>query len=327
MKHIKEQIKAGEFDGLYLICGDEDYLVRQAKEILCRAVVDPEDTLNFTKFEGKQADPEEIGSIAETMPFFQDRRLVLLENTGFLKKASDDFMNKLKNLPETTVLVMVESEIDKRNKIYKYIKQNGYICECSRPDEKALMTWSASVLAKRGKKILKSDLSYLLSITSTDMYQLYNELSKLADYMGEREVIGRNDIDEIITVEITNQIFEMIDAIARRQQKKAMDLYNHLLALREPPMRILFLIARQFQLMIQMKDMKELHKSSKEMGQAGGLAPFIAEKYAKTAASFKKAELIRNLEWCARSEEEVKTGKIGDRTAVELLIIQCSKKE
>lgn len=324
MKHIKEQIQKGQFDSVYLIYGSEDYLVQQTKQMLCPAIIDMEDTINFTKFEGKQADPKEIGSIAETMPFFQDRRLILLEDTGFLKKASDEYLKVLKELPDTTVIVMVEREVDKRNKVYKYIKEKGYICECTSPDEKALMNWCAALLAKNGKKIRKNDLSYLLSLTSLNMYQLKNELSKLVDYVGEREVIEKKDIDQIITVEITNQIFDMISAIAAKQQKKAMALYNHLLALKEPPMRILFLIARQFQLMLQMKDMKELQKSSKEMGQAGGISPYIAEKYARSASGFTKEQLKKNLERCALAEEQVKTGQLADKLAVELLIIECS---
>lgn len=325
MKHIKEQIQQGQFDSIYLLYGSEDYLVQQTKQMLCPAITDMEDTINFTRFEGKQADPGEIASIAETMPFFQDRRLILVEDTGFLKKASDEYLKVLKELPDTTVIVMVEREVDKRNKVYKYIKDHGYICECTPPDEKALMNWCAALLVKNGKKIRKNDLSYLISITSTNMYQLKNELSKLIDYMGGREVIEKEDIDAIITVEITNQIFDMISAIAARQQKRAMELYNHLLALKEPPMRILFLIARQFQLMLQMKDMKELHKSSKEMGQAGGLSPYIAEKYARSAESFTKEKLKKNLERCALAEEQVKTGQLADKLAVELLIIECSK--
>ena len=326
MKHIKEQIKTGNFDSVYLICGDEHYLVGQTKQMLCPAIVPEDDSINFTRFEGKQADVPEIASIAETMPFFQDRRLILLEDTGFLKKASDEFLEVLKSLPDTTVIVMVEQEVDKRNKVYKYIKDHGYICECTAPDEKQLMTWCAGLLSRQGKKIRQNDLSYLLSLTSSDMNQLKNELSKLVDYVGDREVIERADIDEIVTVEITNHIFEMITAMASKNQKKAMALYDQLLALKEPPMRILFLVARQFQLMVQMKDMKELRKSSKEMGSAGGLSPFIAEKYAKQAESFSKKQLLANLEECALAEEMVKTGQWIDRVAVELLIIKFSGK-
>jgi DNA polymerase-3 subunit delta len=325
MKHIKEQITKNQFDPVYLLYGTEDYLVHQVKQTLCPAITDLDDTINYTKFQGKQADVAEIGSIAETMPFFQERRLILLEDTGFVKKASDDFLKILKSLPDTTVIVMVEQEVDKRNKIYKYIKEHGYICECTAPDEKSLMTWSAALLSKRGKKIRKNDLSYLLNRTSTNMYQLKNELEKLADYMGERDVVEKQDIDEIVTVEITNQIFDMISAIADGQQKKAIFLYNHLLALKEPPMRVLFLIARQFQLMLQMKNMKELRKTSQEMGKAGGLSPFIAEKYARSASRFTKESLQKNLEACATAEEQVKTGQLGDRVAVEMLIVQCSR--
>ena len=326
MKHIKEQIKKGQFDSLYLIYGQEDYLVQQAKNMLCPAITDMDDQINYTKFEGKQTDPRQIMSIGETMPFFQDRRLILLEDTGFLKKASDDFFQVLKNMPDTTVIVMIEQEVDKRNKCYKYIKDHGYICECTPPDEKALTTWCFRILEKEGRKIRQSDLSYFLSLTSSNMYQLKNELGKLIDYVGEREVIERKDIDEIVTVEITNQIFEMVSAIALGEQKKAMKLYGHLLSLREPPMRILFLIARQFQLMLLTKDMSELHKSSKEMGKAAGLNPYIAEKYVRQAKSFTKEELIFYLERCAKTEEEVKTGQLGDKLAVELLIIECSKR-
>lgn len=325
MKHIKEQIKNNTFDSVYLIYGTEQYLVQQAKKTLCPAVTDMEDTINYTKFEGKQAQVSEIASIAETMPFFQDRRLILLEDTGFLKKASDDYLEVLKTLPDTTVIVMVEQEVDKRNKVYKYIKDHGYICECTAPGEKQLMNWCAGLLAKRGKKIRANDLSYLLSITSNDMYQLKNEIEKLADYMGDREVIEKKDIDEIITVEITNQIFDMISAMAAKNQKKAMELYDHLLALKEPPMRILFLIARQFHQMLLAKDMKGLGKSSAEIGKAAGLSPYIAEKYARQANSFKKETLIANLEECALTEEKVKTGQWKDQVAVEMLIIKFSK--
>lgn len=324
MKQIKEHIKNNTFSPVYLLYGSEQYLVQQAKQTLCPAVTDMEDTINYTKFEGKQALVPEIASIAETMPFFQDRRLILLEDTGFLKKSSDDFLAVLKNLPDTTVIIMVEQEVDKRNKVYKYIKDKGYICECTAPTEKQLMTWCAGILSKRGKKIRANDLSYLLSITSSDMYQLKNELEKLADYVGDRDVVEREDIDEVVTVEITNQIFDMITAMAARNQKRAMELYDHLLALKEPPMRILFLISRQFQLMLLMKNMKSKGKTSAEMGKAGGLSPYIAEKYVRQASSFTKETLKENLEKCVVAEEKVKTGQWIDRVAVELLIIEFS---
>ena len=78
--------------------------------------------------------------------------------------------------------------------------------------------------------------------------------------------------------------------------------------------------------MAQMKDMKELRKSSKEMGSAGGLSPYIAEKYARQAEGFSKKQLLANLEECALAEEMVKTGQWIDRVAVELLIIKFSSR-
>ena len=114
--------------------------------------------------------------------------------------------------------------------------------------------------------------------------------------------------------------------MATKNQKRAMELYEHLLALKEPPMRILFLISRQFHLMLLMKDMKAKGKTAAEMGKAGGLSPYIAEKYVRQAGAFTKEELVDCLEECALAEEKVKTGQWVDRVAVELLIIKFSKR-
>ena len=72
--------------------------------------------------------------------------------------------------------------------------------------------------------------------------------------MIRRKEVTMQDVDDICTTQITNKIFEMVEAVAEKQQKKALDYYYDLLALKEPPMRILYLLTRQFKLLLQVKD-------------------------------------------------------------------------
>ena len=116
----------------------------------------------------------------------------------------------------------------------------------------------------------------------------------------------------------------MINAIADKKQKKALDLYYDLLALKEPAMRILFLIARQFNLLLQVKELKKQGLDNKSIGAKVSLPPFIAGKYAAQAAKFRTSDLRTALEACVEAEEAVKTGRMNDIMSVELLIVRYS---
>ena len=85
MKMLAEDIKNGSFKSSYLLYGEEAYLRTQYKNRLKNALADPSDTMNFSRFEGKGINPAEIISLAETLPFFAERRLILIEDSGFLK--------------------------------------------------------------------------------------------------------------------------------------------------------------------------------------------------------------------------------------------------
>ena len=107
-------------------------------------------------------------------------------------------------------------------------------------------------------------MEFFLSKAGDDMENISSELEKLIAITLGREVITDEDVETICTTQVTNKIFDMITAIAARQTRKAMDLYEDLLTLKEPPMRILFLIARQFNQILQVKDLmgKGMDKST-----------------------------------------------------------------
>lgn len=222
---------------------------------------------------------------------------------------------------ETTFFVFLENEVDKRSKLYKTVQAKGYVSEFTVQDENTLKRWIAGILAREGKRITENTVQLILSRTGTDMENIQMELEKLICYCMDRDVVTSEDVEAVCTTRITNHIFDMISAISSGRQKQALDLYYELLALKEPPMRILFLIARQCNMLLQTKELKKKGYDNRTIGSKIGVAPFIAGKYLSQAAHFKTSQLRNAVVKCVEAEESVKTGKMNDIMSVEILIL------
>ena len=161
-------------------------------------------------------------------------------------------------------------------------------------------------------------------MTGTDMETISRELEKLFCYCLDRPEITSSDMDAICVKQLGSHIFDMVGAIAEKKQKKALSLYYELVALKEPPMRILFLVARQFNLLLQVKELKKKGYANKAVGEKVGLPAFIAGKYMTQSGGFSEEELKEALSACVEAEEAVKTGRMNDSMRLELLIIKYS---
>ena len=324
MKTIKEHIKLNQFSKVYLLYGMEAYLKKLYKDKLVRAILGSEDQMNYSYYEGKGIDINQVIETAETLPFFNEHRVIVIENSG-LFKSQNDLADYIKKMPDSTCIIFVENEIDKRNRLFKAVKDCGTISEMNGLDEQNMKLWAAQILQRDKKKITGDTLSYLFSKVGTDMENVQNELEKLICYAYDREVITVADVDEVCVPLITSKIFAMIEALASKQSQKAFDLYRDLLTLREKPMTILYLITRQFNILLQVKEMNDAHIDRNEMARRVGIPPFAVNKSLGQARNFSSKMLKEALRYSAELEEQVKTGRMSDKLAVELLIVQYSK--
>lgn len=320
---IKEHLKQQTFKPVYLLYGSEDYLKKLYKNKLKSGILGNSDDMNYSYFEGKGIDLGAVMEMSETLPFFSERRLLILENTNLFKE-TNDFADYLKTVPDTTHFVFIEKEVDKRNRLYKTVKDIGTIVQMDGLDERNLTIWVASLLKKCEKKIAEKDVQYLLQKSGSNMELLSKEIEKLICYTLERSIVTREDIDEVCTTQVTGKIFQMIDAIAAKNQKGALSLYEDLLALREKPMSILFLIARHFKILLQIKSLHEEGQPNNIIAQKAGIPPFAVNKYISQSKNFGTAVLQKVLYTCVDVEERIKTGRLQEQLAVELLLIEFS---
>ena len=163
-------------------------------------------------------------------------------------------------------------------------------------------------------------MELFLASAGDDMENIRMELEKLICYVGDREVVTDEDVQAICTVHVTSRIFDMVGAIVAGNTRKAMDLYEDLLTLKEPPMRILYLIARQFNQILQVKELMGKGMERSAIASKLKLQPFVVSRTMPQARAFTREQILSYVDLCVESEEAVKTGRLQDRLAVELLI-------
>ena len=129
MQTLNQDIKNNDFKKVYLLFGEEAFLKKSYKNRLREAITQG-DTMNYNYYEGKGINVNEIISLSDTMPFFADRRLILMEDSGWFKggPGADEMCAYIENIPDTTCLLFVETEVDKRSRMYKAVKKVWLYC-------------------------------------------------------------------------------------------------------------------------------------------------------------------------------------------------------
>ena len=326
MRRIDEDIANGQFKNLYLIYGEEDYLKLQYKNKLIAALVNEGDNMNFSKYEDNGINTAQIIDQAETMPFFAEHRVILIENSGFGKKMPEDLGNYLSTIPEFTVFIFVEPTADKRGKLYKAAKAAGRDIEINMPNEAVLAKWVGAQLNAAGKQMKKDAWSQFLNMTHESMDNMSRELEKLITYVGDRNQITIDDVNAICIAKVETKIFDMLNAISAKDMVKTMDLYQDMLSAKEPPMRILTMIVRQFRQMKVVKELSGFGNNASTIAGKVGMPDFAVRRTMQLAGNFSDKEITNLLNDAADFEEKFKTGRLDEKLAVELIIMKYAGK-
>lgn len=337
---VSNDLQSKEFKNAYLLYGSEAYLRVYYKNALKAALTSPDDNLNYSYFEGNNANVNEVVDLLQTMPFLAEHRVIIVENSGWLSKAGGDsegdddakassgkfgsLVDAIKNIPEEIIIIFSEEKIDKRSKLYKAITSKGVAEEYAEQTEDMLARWVANLAKTAGKAMDAKTAYYLVSECGKDMSLLQNEMDKLIAWCLERDKITEADVDTVCTHQVNNKIFDMVAAIAMHRKEEALRLYYDLLTLRESPFHILTLLVRQYTQMLTVKDGMNRNESASQIASKMGIQDWLVKKIVDQCRRMNINEIKKNLEACAKADEDIKSGNITDMLSVELLIISCA---
>lgn len=324
MKRINSDIKQNTYAPAYLLCGDEAYLKTEFKNKMIGALVNKGDTLNFAVFNRDRFDENQIVDLAQTLPFLAEKRVILIEETGCLKKNNEKLAEYLKAPSPDTVLIFVETDIDKRNAVYKALGKFDRIIELTQPSEADMMRWVGAKLTGVGKQMDRTAYDEFYARSAVSMDNVVSELEKLISYTGNRANITLADVKTMTVERPEAKIFELLDAMIAKNTKKVMDLYSDMILTKEEPMSILYRITSQFRTLLAVKELSERGENAATITSYLGARDFVVRKLLKQKDSFSFKEINNLLDESAAAEAAFKSGKLDDNLAVELILTRYS---
>ncbi len=326
MNVLNKDIKEKTFKRVYLLYGNEDYLRKQYRDRLKDAVVPDGNEMNEAYFFGKDTDEKQIMELADTVPFFADMRIIIAEETGFFKSGGHDALaGYMKSIPETSCIVFSESKADKRSKMFKAVSEQGYAADLSTPDDRQLFAWLAGMVKRSGKEISRPALNHFMDLVEHDMNSMQHEMEKLISYAGDRTEITSGDVDGICSARLENRIFDMVHAASGKNFDRAMKIYDDLINLKTPPLLILHLLTDEFEEICKVRELSEKGYSRAVIAQRTGMRDFVVKQDILAGENFRLSVLYEAVEDGTALEEAVKTGRLNENIAAEMMISKYSR--
>lgn len=324
----------------YIFHGD-DSISRQEALAKMRAAMGEDAELNCSEFDGRETPVPEVLAAAKSLPFLADKRLVIAR--GLIshitrkgagqagKQATKRLIDELPYLPEFARLVLVEDELlSEKNPVLKAARETGtgYIGAFKAPQD--LTGW----IMQRARTEYDAEISpgaagAIASVVNEDLLRADSELHKLVCFVdGERD-ISEGDVAALTPYVPEANVFEMVDALANGDGERATRLIHQSLHdnPKDPGFSLYGMIVRQFRLLIMAKDHLDTGGSSQapSMGRALRVHPFVAGKLATQSRAFTLEQLERILKHLHRLDQDMKTGRIEPRLALDLLVSSLAR--
>ncbi|ACB84758.1 DNA polymerase III subunit delta [Natranaerobius thermophilus] len=319
------QLTEEQLKSVYLITGESYFQKQFGQKIKDLLLKTDFDLSSYEKLDGKEYNLADVVQKAESLPFFSDRRLVMVSNAPYFseqlsEKEKQIFSDYLDNPAPTTVLVFFADKVDKRQKLVKNLKKRGMLYEFSQLKPWEIDKWIREWVNMRGKDIQRNAVSLLVQRIGNELPLLEQELEKLDLYTAGIKKIEENHVRQVVPESLETNVFKLVDKIGEKQSGIALALVRKL-TLNEPPVKILFLIARQFRLLIKIKAYLDDGLAVSEASKKLGIPPFIGKKVAAQSKNFSYQELQDAVKEVQRIDYAIKTGQLEGTFALERLIM------
>lgn len=339
---IETNFKAGKTSNLYLLYGEERYLLENILKRIKKLFGSMVNGINYI-----QIDKENISGIIsdiETPAFGYPQKLIIAKDTGLFQKTkkgtktsnTEKKDNKFENIladyinenidfiNDSVVLVFVENDVEKNN-LYKSIDKNGWVCNFEKQKEVELAKRLKSICNAYKVNVDGATLNYLIENCGTSLQDLINEIRKQIEYVGQNGTITKQSIDVLATKQFESIIFDLTDNLGRKNIQYALQVLKNLLNAKEPIQKIFITLYNHFK---KIYITKIAIKNKINIAESLKLKPnqtFLVNKYTMQAKYFKEEELRTILQEFIDLDYKVKNGMIDINIGIESILCRyCS---
>ena len=285
----------------YLIEGDNEVLINKEIDNITNKLKD----IEIIKYDLSEKSIDDIIETLDTYDMFERQKVVIAYNAPFFQNVVDfnenKFLKYLKN-PSSNILIIINDKINNRLKI---VKESLKYLKYTKLNELNVNTFIKDNL--NNYKMDNLTINYFINRVGTNYNELKEELNKLKAYKLDEKIITKQDIDLICKKNIQNTIFDLIDAILKKQKNKVIELYDYFINNGTDVFQMIGLLASQIRLIYNVKVLSKL--SDLEIAKILEVKEYPVKLARSKGINYQKKELLSILYNLGKIDEDIKIGK------------------
>ena len=338
IENLEKELNSNSLKSLYLLYGEELFLLENILKKIKNIFGECIKGINYINIDDTNI--SELISDIETPAFGYEKKLLIVRNSGILKKEGKRKNTELSNLREkisryikenidiindSVVLVIIEEDIDNKQELYKIFDKFGVVCNFEYQKPMQIQKRLKVICNAYHVDIDDSSLKYFIEVCGTNMQELINEIRKLIEYAGNGGKIEKIDIDKLCIKKLETIIFDLTDNLGKKETQRALQVLKNLIANKEPIQKILITLYNHFK---KLYITKLAVKENKDLISSLNLKPnqtFLVNKYKTQANYFSDKELSKILQGLRDLDYNSKNGLIDLQVGLEaILCTYCS---
>jgi DNA polymerase III subunit delta len=322
---FQHSVKGGRFAPIYLFHGEEDFLIDEGVQLIIDKTLDEGSKgFNLDVVYGSKAEAKDVVAHASSFPMMGDKRIVVVKE--FEKLAGTDTEKEIVaayiNKPlESTILVLVSSVPDFRKKPFTDLKKRSELVECKPLYDNQVPTWIADRIRHQGREATAEVCRLIQAYVGNSLRSLQNELDKLYIFLGDRKKIAIEDIASVVGATKGFTIFELQNAVGRKDPKEAIKILERMLEAGQSPQMVIVMLSRFFTQLWKLTDLRSRRLTDAEIGREIGVSPYFVKQIIEFRSNYDLPQIEENFKSLLEADTVLKSTSRDPRLVLDLLIL------
>ncbi len=325
---LRKSLKRGDIKPLYLLFGEEDYLRDQAARAITEVVLRdaPLREFNETSFSLTSADVQQAIASAEQLPMMSPRRIVKITDFNKLREESEDALARYLSRPaESSVVIFLSSDLDKRKKLSKQLLDSCVSVEFAPLKNDELKQWARNRFNNLNIAVDEQALGQIVALVGSDVRTLTNEIEKLATAAIDSGRVTIEIVDDLVRRSREFSNFELTDHLVTKNRKRALDILHKILNDGAEPVMLIGLIAGNYHRLALAKEMMSRGAQREDVFRVVAMPMFKRDDFLAVARRTDAKELAKSLVRIAETDLAIKTSLSTPRLQLEMLVCELTR--
>jgi DNA polymerase-3 subunit delta len=320
-----QSIKGNRFAPIYLFYGEEDFLIDEGVQLILDKTLDEGSRgFNLDVVYGSKLEAKDVVGHASSFPMMGKKRVVVVKEfeklvgTDMEKEVVAAYINKPL---DSTILVLISLAPDFRKRPFTDLKKRAELVECKPLYDSQVPAWIAERIRLQGREAGAEACRLIQAYVGNSLRSLQNELDKLYVFMGERKKIALEDIASVVGATKGFTIFELQNAIGRKDPKAAIMILERMLEAGQSPQMIIVMLTRFFTQLWKLTDLRSRRLPDSEIAREIGVSPYFVKQIIEFRSNFDVEQIEENFKSLLEADTVLKSTSRDARLVLDLLVL------